>query len=129
MSLLGRSYYETRPDGKRITTRFAGTVLDVTDRVLAEVTLRDAKELQRSWRTRPRVRFWRIVERLSDFASLMGLRAREKGITFELKAQTELPDMKEERVRCLDAGYTGFLSKPIQRSELVDALVRYRHEN
>ncbi len=34
--------------------------------------------------------------------------------------------MKEERVRCLEAGYSGFLSKPIQRSELVDALVKYR---
>jgi PAS domain S-box-containing protein len=34
--------------------------------------------------------------------------------------------MKEEKIRCLEAGYTGFLSKPIQRSELVDALVKFR---
>jgi CheY-like chemotaxis protein/anti-sigma regulatory factor (Ser/Thr protein kinase) len=34
--------------------------------------------------------------------------------------------MKEEKIRCLEAGYTGFLSKPIQRAELVDALAKFR---
>jgi PAS domain S-box-containing protein len=33
--------------------------------------------------------------------------------------------MKEERIRCLDAGYTDFLSKPVQRIDLIDMLVRY----
>jgi PAS domain S-box-containing protein len=36
--------------------------------------------------------------------------------------------MKEEKRRCLEAGYSGFLSKPIQRGELVDALVKYRRD-
>jgi PAS domain S-box-containing protein len=161
VSLLGRSFYVETPTG-RVSTRFSGTVLDVTDRVLADVALRDAKEraelanatkssflanMSHEIRTplgaimgfvslikdegasaqttnnyisvieRNSVQLMRIiddildlskveagmmlvehidfslVELLSDFSSLMGFRAREKGIIFELKAQTELPDI------------------------------------
>ncbi|OYZ23711.1 MAG: hypothetical protein B7Y39_03755 [Bdellovibrio sp. 28-41-41] len=34
--------------------------------------------------------------------------------------------MKEERKRCLDAGFTDFLSKPIPKDELINMLVRYK---
>ncbi len=33
--------------------------------------------------------------------------------------------MKEERVRCLEAGFTDFLSKPVNREELTEMIARY----
>lgn len=51
-----------------------------------------------------------LVERLSDFASLMGFRAREKGIVFELKPETKLPDIVNSdptRIRQMLANIVG----------------------
>jgi PAS domain S-box-containing protein len=161
VSLRGKSFFADTPNG-RISTKFTGNVLDVTDRVMSEVALRDAKEraetanaaksaflanMSHEIRTplgaimgfvslikdegvtpkmltdyvtvieRNSTQLMRIiddildlskveagmmliehidfslVELLSDFASLMGFRAREKGVLFELKAKTELPNM------------------------------------
>lgn len=161
VSVRGRSFYVETTNG-RVTTRFVGTMLDVTERVLAELALRDAKEraelasaakssflanMSHEIRTplgaimgfvsllkeesitketlsqyvsvieRNSTQLMRIiddildlskveagmmaielidfslVELLSDFASLMGFRARDKGVVFELRANSELPDI------------------------------------
>lgn len=49
---------------------------------------------------------------------------RAKGIELPIIALTAHA-MKEERVRCLEAGYTDFLSKPTQRADLIDLILQY----
>lgn len=161
VSLRGKAFFEDTPRG-RITKKFTGTILDVTERRMAEVALREAKEraemanlakssflanMSHEIRTplgaimgfvslirdegvspkmvaeyasvieRNSVQLMRIIddildlskveagmmliehvdfsliELLSDFSSLMGFRAREKGVLFEVKARTELPNI------------------------------------
>ncbi|RYZ64278.1 MAG: response regulator, partial [Proteobacteria bacterium] len=53
---------------------------------------------------------------------------RSKGFAKPVMALTAHA-MKEEKIRCLEAGYTGFLSKPIQRGELIDALKPFMKSN
>ena len=160
VSLRGQSFFTETPAGRK-TTKFSGTVLDVTDRIMSEVALRDAKEkaeaanaakstflanMSHEIRTplgaimgfvslikdehvsqstlsnyvsvieRNSAQLLRIIddildlskveaglmqvehiefsliELLSDFASLMGFKAREKGVLFTLQATTPLPD-------------------------------------
>lgn len=43
LSFLGKTFFDENAKGK-VPARFAGTVLDVTDKILAEEALRDAKE-------------------------------------------------------------------------------------
>ena len=59
---------------------------------------------------------------MDGIAAVRALRAR--GFTKPIVALTAHA-MKEERRRCLDAGYDEFLSKPVSRADLIDALVRY----
>jgi CheY-like chemotaxis protein len=49
---------------------------------------------------------------------------RSKGVDLPIIALTAHA-MKEERVRCLEAGYTDFLSKPAQRADLIDLILQY----
>ncbi len=161
VSFAGKAFFVESPTGKSLQ-RFVGTALDVTDRILSEEALRNAKEraeaanaakssflanMSHEIRTplgaimgfvslikdegvndkriqnyasvieRNSVQLLRIiddildlskveagmmmiehinfslVELLSDFASLMGFRAREKGVSFSIAALTELPDV------------------------------------
>ncbi|RYZ75574.1 MAG: response regulator, partial [Proteobacteria bacterium] len=190
LSLLGKSFFADTPEGRQVT-RFSGTVLDVTDRMTAEVELRDAKEraelasaakssflanMSHEIRTplgaimgfvslikdetlnpqtllqyvnvieRNSAQLMRIiddildlskveagmmliehinfslVELLSDFSSLMGFRAREKGIIFELRAKTELPSIISSdptRIRQILTNIVGNAIKFTERGSVV----------
>jgi CheY-like chemotaxis protein len=59
---------------------------------------------------------------MDGIAAVRALRAR--GFATPIVALTAHA-MKEERRRCLDAGYDEFLSKPVSRSELIEALAKY----
>lgn len=160
-SILGKSFF-IESKGRKQVDKFTGIILDVTDKVLAEAELREAKEkaeaasaaksgflanMSHEIRTpigaimgfvslikdedltremlaeyisiieRNSVQLLRIIddildlskveagmmmiegldfspiEMLSDFSSLMGFRAREKGINFQMKALSQLPAM------------------------------------
>ena len=161
VSVLGKAFF-TGTGSDRVATRVTGVVLDITDRMMAEGALREAKDraetasaaksaflanmsheirtplgaimgfvglmrddnLDRSARLeyvsiieRNSAQLMRIIddildlskveagmmliehidfsliELISDFASLMGFRARERGIGFEVRAQTKLPEL------------------------------------
>ena len=185
-------------DASQTTVRFSGIVLDTTDRVMAEVAMRDAKEraelasaakssflanMSHEIRTplgaimgfvslikdegaspqtvgnyinvieRNSTQLMRIiddildlskveagmmviehidfslVELLSDFASLMGFRAREKGIVFELKATTELPDVVNSDPTRIRQILTNIVGNAIKFTDSGSVTLRVSYEN
>ena len=161
VSLLGKAFFADTPEG-RMTTSFTGNVLDITDRILAESALREAKEraetaniaksaflanmsheirsplgaimgfsdllkashlapsdianyvsvIDRNSNQLLRIiddildlskveagkmliehLDFSLVDLLADFSSLMGYKARDKGITFSLLAANPLPNL------------------------------------
>ncbi|MBC7659569.1 MAG: PAS domain S-box protein [Chitinophagaceae bacterium] len=63
------------------------------------------------------------MPRMDGYAAVMDLRA--KGFTKPVIALTAHA-MKEERERCLAAGYTDFLSKPIDQTALINMITELR---
>lgn len=53
---------------------------------------------------------------------------RESGYTKPIIALTAHA-MKEERTRCIEAGFTDFLSKPLTREDLINMILDVRNEN
>ena len=179
LSLLGQAYFEIGDDGGRKVRRFSGAMIDVTDRVIAQLRLVESREaaeaanraksaflanMSHEIRTPlgaimgflsllrdPKIapadndRYLSIIDRnshqllriiddvldlskveagkldveriefslpelLADFASLMGLRARSKGVRFEVEALTPIPNLvvsDPTRVRQILANVVG----------------------
>jgi len=61
---------------------------------------------------------------LADFSSVMGFRAQENRINFISTALTALTAhaIKEEQERAASSGFTDFLSKPVQKQALINAI-------